>query len=84
MGEGEGNQGRYRTAVRWGLLLAGVLTAGARVPELHRYYFQWHALAGGDPSAAAAYRTFFLVEAGLTAFVLAMAAGLFYLLRPRK
>jgi hypothetical protein len=74
----------YRTAVRWGLLLAGVLTAGMRVPELHRFYSQWRALAGVDASAAEAYRTYFLVELGITVFVLAMGAGLFWVLGLRR
>jgi hypothetical protein len=84
MGERQSGEGQYRTAIRWGLLLAGLVTAAARVPELHRYYVQWHALAGGDPSAADAYKTFFEVESGITAFVLAMPAGFFYVLRPRE
>ena len=84
MGEQQSGGGHYRAAIRWGLLLAGVVTAVARVPELHRYWVQWHALAGGDASAAEAYRTFFEVESGITAFLLAMAAGLFYALRPRE
>jgi hypothetical protein len=84
MEEGESSGGLYRAAVRWGLLLAGLVTAAVRVPELHRYYVQWHALAASDPSAAGAYKTFFEVEAGITAFLLAMAAGLFYVLRPRQ
>jgi len=82
--EQSGKSEGYRAAVRWGLLLAGLVTAAARVPELHRYYAQWQALAGADPSAAGAYKTFFEVESGITAFVLAAAAGLFYLLRPRQ
>jgi hypothetical protein len=73
----------YRAAVRWGLLLAGLLTAALRVPELTRYFMQWRALAGSDAAAAAAYRTYFEVEAGITVFVVAVAAVLFYALRPR-
>jgi hypothetical protein len=84
MEQGEKKGGLYRAAVRWGLLLAGLVTATMRVPELRRYYVQWHTLAGSDPSAADAYRTFFQVELGITTFVLAMAAGLFYVLRPRR
>ena len=74
----------YRTAVRWGLLLAGVVTAAMRVPELYRFYVQWHVLKGGEASAAQAYRTYFEVEGAITVFVLAMAGGLFYALRPRR
>ena len=76
--------GGYRVAVRWGLLLVGVVTAAMRVPELHRFYVQWRALEGADASAADSYRTFFLVESGITAFVLAMAAGLFWVLGPPR
>ena len=76
--------GAYRTAIRWGLLLAGVATAGMRVPELYRFFSQWRALTGVDASAAEAYRTYFLVEAGITAFVVAMAAFFFWLLGPRE
>ncbi|HKN61902.1 MAG TPA: hypothetical protein VJW93_12040 [Candidatus Acidoferrales bacterium] len=74
----------YRTAVRWGLLLAGLVTAAMRVPELHRFWVQWHALSGVDASAAEAYKTYFEVEAAITLFVLAVAAVLFYALRPRQ
>jgi len=83
MGESDKSAG-YRTAVRWGLLLAGLATAAMRVPELHRYWMQWRALAPADPSAADAYKTFFEVELGITAFVLAMAFTLFYVLGPRR
>jgi len=76
--------GSYRAAVRWGLLLAGIATAGMRAPELRRFWLQWQALSGADASAADAYRTFFLVEGGITLFVLAMAAGLFWVLGPRR
>ena len=70
--------------MRWGLLLAGLVTAGMRVPELHRFYGQWRALTGADTSAADAYRTYFLVECGITAFVVGMAALLFWVLAPRQ
>jgi hypothetical protein len=73
----------YRAAVRWGLLLAGLVTAALRVPELSRYFLQWRALAGSDAAAAGAYRTYFEVEAGITVFVLAVAVALFFALRPR-
>ena len=80
----EATSSPYRAAVRWGLLLAGLVTAAMRMPELRAYYLQWRELAGGDPSAAETYRTYFGVEAAITAFVLAMAVGLFYALRPRQ
>ena len=76
--------GSYRTAVRWGLLLAGLFTVGMRVPELHRFWVQWHALGEVDATAAESYRRYFLVESGITLLVLAMAAGLFWVLGPRQ
>jgi len=82
MAEGESRGGQYRTAVRWGLLLAGLVTAAMRLPEIHRFWVQWHALAAVDASAAAAYEKYFLVEAAILLFILAMAAGLFYVLSP--
>jgi hypothetical protein len=83
MGEGERTSGSYRTAVRWGLLLAGIITVAMRVPELDRFWVQWHALNGADAAAALSYRNYFLVESGIMLFVLAMAAGLFWILDPR-
>ena len=80
----ESTGGGYRTAVRWGLLLAGVITAGMRVPELQRFWSQWRALQGVDASAAEAYRTYFLVESCITMFVLGLAVTFFYLLGSRQ
>jgi len=84
MGEGESSGGSYRAAIRWGLLLAGIITAAMRVPELHRYWVQWRALVGADASAADAYRTYFLVEGFITLVVLGLAVTFFYLLAPRE
>ena len=84
MAENERAPGTYRTAIRWGLLLAGLVTAGMRAPELHRFWVQWHALLAADASAADAYRTYFLVELGILAFILAVAVVLFWALGPRK
>ncbi len=84
MAEGERTANQYRTAVRWGLLVAGLITAALRVPELDRFWTQWHALGGVDAAAAASYRQYFLVESGITLFVLAMAAVLFWTLGPRQ
>jgi len=84
MASTEPASGGYRTAVRWGLLLAGLITVGMRAPELHRFWFQWHALGEADATAAESYRRYFLVESGITLFVLAMAMGLFWVLGPRQ
>jgi len=84
MGEADTTRGTYRAAIRWGLFLAGLITAGMRAPELHRFWVQWRALLGADASAADAYRTYFLVELGILAFILAVAVVLFWALGPRK
>ncbi|HXZ20293.1 MAG TPA: hypothetical protein VEG63_10105 [Candidatus Acidoferrales bacterium] len=84
MASTEPASGGYRTAVRWGLLFAGLITVGMRVPELHQFWFQWHALGEVDAAAAGSYRRYFLGESGITLFVLAMAAGLFWMLGPRR
>jgi hypothetical protein len=84
MKDTEATASPYRAAVRWGLLLAGLVTAAMRVPELRAYYVQWRALLASNVTAAAAYRTYFEVEAAITVFVLVVAAGLFYALRPRQ
>jgi hypothetical protein len=84
MGESETSGGSYRSAIRWGVLLAGLITAAMRAPELHRFWAQWRALAAVDAVAADSYRNYFLVESLITLFVLGMAVTLFYLLAPRQ
>ena len=75
--------GSTRDAVRWGLLLAAVAVSGYRLPGTFRNLQQWRAALPVDPSAAELYKTTFVVNAVGIAIILAVAVGVFYLLRPR-
>jgi len=79
----ETGKGSTRDAVRWGLLLAAVAVSGYRLPRVFRNFEEWRAALAVDPSAAALYRTTFMVEAVGVAVVVAVGVGIFYLLRPR-
>ena len=79
----ETGKGSTRDAVRWGLLLAAVGVSGYRLPRVFRNFEEWRAALAVDPSAAALYRTTFMVEAVGVAVVVAVGVGIFYLLRPR-
>ena len=76
-------RGSTRDAVRWGLLLAAVAVSGYRLPGTFRSFEDWRAALGGDPAAADFYKTNFGVNAVGIAIILVVAAGVFYLLRPR-
>jgi hypothetical protein len=76
-------RGSTRDAVRWGLLLAAVAVSGYRLPGTFRSFEEWRAALGGDPAAADFYRTSFSINAVGIAIILAVAAGVFYFLRPR-
>ena len=75
--------GSTRDAVRWGLLLAAVAVSGYRLPATIRNLLEWRAALPVDPAAAGLYRTIFTVNAVGIVIILAVAAGVFYLLRPR-
>jgi hypothetical protein len=79
----ETSGGSTRDAVRWGLLLAAVAVSGYRLPMTVRNFQGWRASLPLDPSAADLYKTIFTVNAVGIVIILAVAAGLFYLLRPR-
>ena len=72
-----------RDAVRWGLLLAAVAVSGYRLPATFRNFQQWREALPADSSAADLYRTIFSVNAVGIVIILAVAVGVFYLLRPR-
>ncbi len=72
-----------RNAVRWGILLAGLAVVGWHVPKAVREWREWHEAIGFDPSAADAWRTFFIVDAAGIVIVAGLAVAVFYLLRPR-
>ncbi|MCU1240723.1 MAG: hypothetical protein JWO71_1449 [Candidatus Acidoferrum typicum] len=79
----EPSKGSTRDAVRWGLLLAAIAVSGYRLPRVFRNFEEWRASLAVDPSAAALYRTTFMVEAVGITVVVAVGVGIFYLLRPR-
>lgn len=72
-----------RDAIRWGLLLAAVAVAGFRLPSTYRSFQDWRGVRFSDPSAAEFYRLSLTANAVGIAIVLAVALGVFYLLRPR-
>ena len=72
-----------RDAVRWGLLLSAVAVAGFRLPSTYGAFRDWHAVRFSDPTAAELYRLNFTANAVGIAIVLAVALGVFYMLRPR-
>ncbi len=80
----ESGGGSTRDAVRWGLLLAAVAVSGYRLPATVRNFQQWCAALPLDPSAADLYKTNFSVNAVGVVIILAVAVGVFYLLRPRS
>ena len=73
-----------RNAIRWGLLLASVCTAGFRLPRLVNEYRAWRGALGlDDPSAAEVWHRVLTVELIGVLVVLAIGVGAFYLLRPK-
>ncbi len=79
----ESARGSTRDPVRWGLLLAAVAVSGYRLPATFRNFQQWRVALPADPSAADLYKTIFTVNAVGIVIILAVAVGVFYLLRPR-
>ena len=79
----ENGPGSKRDGVRWGLLLAAVAVSGYRLPATFRNFQQWRATVAVDPFAADLYRKIFAVNAVGIAIILALAIGMFYLLRQR-
>lgn len=79
----ETGPGSMRDAVRWGLLLAAVAVSGYRLPATFRNFQGWRATLLADPSAADLYKKIFAVNAAGIVIILIVAAGMFYLLRPR-
>ncbi len=76
--------GSIRNAIRWGLLLASVCTAGFRLPRFVNEFRSWReALGLGDPSAAEGWHRVLTVEIIGVLVVLAIGVGVFYLLRPK-
>jgi hypothetical protein len=74
-----------RNAIRWGLLLAAVGSAGFRLPRVANEFRSWRdALALGDPPAAQAFRAAMIVDLISVLVVVAMGVGVFYALRTKE
>ena len=73
-----------RNAIRWGLLLASVGTAGFRLPRLVNEYRAWReALGLGDTAASEGWHRVLTVELIGVVVVLAIGITVFYVLRPK-
>ena len=82
--ESNADAGSVRNAIRWGLLLAAVGTAGFRLPRLVNEYRGWRdALLVADPSVAEGWRTVLTVDLIAVLVVLAIGVAIFYALRPK-
>jgi hypothetical protein len=76
--------GSIRNAIRWGLLLASVGTAGFRLPRLVNEYRSWReALWFGDTSASEGWHRVLAVELVGVLVVVAIGTAAFYALRPK-
>jgi hypothetical protein len=76
--------GSIRNAIRWGLFLAAVGTAGFRLPRLVNEYRAWReALGLGDISASEGWHRVLTVEMIGALVVLAIGIAVFYVLRPK-
>ena len=73
-----------RNAIRWGLLLAAVGTAGFRMPRLVNEFKAWReALGLGDSSGTEGWHTLLMVDLTGVLVVLAIGLGAFFVLRPK-
>jgi hypothetical protein len=82
--ESKADAGSVRNAIRWGLLLAAVGTAGFRLPRLVNEYRGWRdALTVADPSGAEGWRTVLMVDLTGVLVVLVIGVAVFYALRPK-
>ena len=76
--------GSIRNAIRWGLLLASVCTAGFRLPRLVNEFRNWReALGLGDTSASEGWHRVLTVELIGVSVVVAIGIAVFYVLRPK-
>jgi hypothetical protein len=70
--------------VRYIVVLITGFVAGSRVVDAIRSWQEWHNWSVEDPSAAEAYKTFFIVNASAAVLSLAIAGLVWFLLRPRS
>ena len=71
-----------RAVFRLVFVVAALWIVGHRALSAARDWREWHAALPNDPSAADAWRTFFLVDVGIAA--LALAAVLLFLVILRR
>jgi hypothetical protein len=84
MAEYKADADSIRNAIRWGLMLAAVGTAGFRLPRLVDEFRAWRsALALEDSSVADGWHRVLTVESIGVLVVLAIGLGAFYVLRPK-
>jgi len=69
--------------IRHLVVLVSGFIAGSRAVDAVRSWREWHIWAVKDPSAADAYRTFFLMDAAIALVTLLIAGLVWWLLRPQ-
>ena len=82
--EDQADAASLRNAIRWGLLLAAVGTAGFRLPRLVNEFEAWREAPGLGPSSdVEGWHRVLLVDLMGVLLVLAIGIGVFFLLRPK-
>jgi H+/Cl- antiporter ClcA len=72
----------WKGVVRYGVVLLAGIIAGGRAVDAVQAWREWHRWAQRDPSAADAYRTFWMADLAVAALSLAIAILIWWLLRP--
>ena len=70
--------------IRYIIVLVSGFIAGSRTVDAFRSWREWRSWAVRDPSEADAYRTFFLMDAGIALVSLLIAGLVWWLLRPQS
>jgi hypothetical protein len=70
-------------AIRYLVVLTAGFLAGSRTVDAARSWLAWRHWIGPDPSAADAYRKFFLENTAVALLSLAIAGLIWWLLRPK-
>jgi hypothetical protein len=73
---------RWTVGVRYAVVLLTGIVAGGRAVDALEAWREWHLWAARDPSAADAYRTFWMVDVAVAATSLLVALLVWWLLRP--
>lgn len=69
--------------LRYAIVLVTGFIAGSHAVDAVGAWQEWHTWVVRDPSAADAYRTFFMMNVTTTAFSLVIAGLVWWLLRPK-